>query len=246
MAETDFSQGAESSNTVESFIKLAVAGRYHNQRDAPEAMLRDFYETSVLGVQEIIQLEKAVLNAFIQENSHGRIGYKRLNEDCHIVSFSIPHYIIEREGRFYAFKQAKLSMAMESKNNGQIISICGPFTIKNLPYKHPFVYPTGYLDNPIFSQRRQFQYLKQHEISENIRFCEWYETGDEITTKSIANMITTAQRTLERSYIGIAGRDFVPVFPIERCNCVIAQDRLEAEHYARTHSIPMERIFSNL
>ena len=170
-----------------------------------------------------------------------RIGFEKIDDNEYLLTLTIPSYIIEKDGNYHAFKEAIIGSKLKGSQicEDQKIMIVNPPKIINTPYKHPYVYNDGSIDS---GNHRYWGNI-------DIRFDQWYEISGELnkvrTARRLALLLKVAKITLERSYRGRQGISYHPVYLIENCSCQIADNRKDAELYAKNNGIELNRVFNN-
>ncbi|HLC64978.1 MAG TPA: hypothetical protein VJI46_02520, partial [Candidatus Nanoarchaeia archaeon] len=97
---------------LREFVNVDIANEYKRSKWGELSLREKLDKTEKMKGLVLGDLEEAleqVSRFFEQENSHGKILYRGEN-DSHVIDFLIPPYIIEADGKFYAFKGARLSM----------------------------------------------------------------------------------------------------------------------------------------
>ncbi|AJF61956.1 TPA: hypothetical protein HA239_02650 [Candidatus Woesearchaeota archaeon] len=161
----------------------------------------------------------------------GSIKVRKLGMDEYMVLLSVPPYIIEKDSRYYYFREAELGMPVRS--DGHRVMVLEPPRVLNVPYKHPFVYTSGKICYG------NFDWSKNH-----LKFSQWYSLSagrGEKLAKGIAEMIRRGKILLERGYVG----NPIPVNLISNCDCKIAEDSVNAGFYALNNDISPDRIIKN-
>jgi len=170
------------------------------------------------------------------QDKRGEIGFRKLGDRSYEISITIPPYIIEKNNSYYSFGTVKLETTIEVRNNQ--IKIDHRPKVLNMPYLHPFVWP----DSKICYGEPPFNWQKDLKVN----FNSWYNLSNrkEVAEK-IARVMHKGKQIIESGYRGVPRKDFTPLMYLEECNCKIADNRRDAERYARTYKIPIERIKEN-
>jgi hypothetical protein len=190
---------------------------------------------------EKIKSEKAELDKCIAErkslagktsDARGEIKFRKIKDGEYEISVDVAPYIIEKRGEYYAFKTAKIGTRLKSRDSR--IMIMDKPKILNMPYSHPFVWPDAVICFGSLSWERQ----------RGVKLNHWYDISSNRagTARRIAELMREGKKTLERGYVG---NSISPVENIKNCKCKIATNRSDAEAYARSHGIRLERIIKN-
>jgi hypothetical protein len=164
-------------------------------------------------------------------DKRGEIGFNKIGEGDYEITVTIPPYIIEKNGEYFAFGAIILGTKIRARNNRVMIS--DKPKVMNMPYIHPFVWPNSSI---CFGD---LNWTKQRDV----RFNHWYDLSDKkALAKRIAIVMRAGKTNIERGYVGST---LTPVRDIHNCDCYIGNRRKEAEGYAKANGIPNERIIKN-
>ena len=164
-----------------------------------------------------------------QSGTRGQIGFRKLGSGKYGIFIEIPSFIMAVEGNYYAFGTARLGTTLKVQD--QKVMVEESPRILNMPYFHPFVWPDSLV---CYNGAGGWQGL-------GIKFKHWYDIGDKRTARTLALVFKQAKMIMEQGYIS---EDIHPVFDISQFT-PIATSQSGAKQYARSHSIPYERIIEN-
>ncbi len=222
---------------IESWISLEELCKKYTQ--ALTNHLRETIEKYSNGFSKIlsqIKKSKNYLKARAKKqkasSKQGYISFQKTKPNQYEIKVIVPPYIIQKDGKYYAFGTAILGLTIVSRAN--LIRLKNPPRVLNGPYQHPFVY------GPNFNYEICYGNLNWTKD----RFI-WFNRDYDIRTRGLAKKIAEVLREGERTLLkGYIGNNVNPVKNINYFN-PIAYSREDAEEYARTHNISLDRIIDN-
>ncbi len=177
----------------------------------------------------------------ITSSHRGKIGFQKSGSNRYRISISVNPFLIEKEGKYFAFGNVDLGIDLEVCNNS--LQIVAPAVVLNMHYRHPFVHSNGSICYT-GGTRNRWDDLQ-------VKFNDMYSLKKPKTlAKKIAQVMRQAEKNLETGYYcyPIHSRDRIgndrPVHWLEEFT-PIATSRTSAESYCSAHGIAKERIFQN-
>ena len=185
-------------------------------------------------LHELSRQKKELLEQNKRANSDtaslGEIAFSKIGRNEYEISVALPPYIIEKKGKYYRFEAVRIGTAITAENG--LVRIKGPPKILSGQYTHPFVTGDSVCYGEInWASDPGVSFNRSYRLSERKK-----------TAKRIAEVIRRGKLTLEFGYLG---KNVLAWHPIEDCNCEIASSRADAERYARSQGISLERICKN-
>ena len=165
-----------------------------------------------------------------QSAQRGNIGFTKLSSQKYSVYIVIHPYIMDIHNRYYAFPRAKVGMDLSvSRNQVQLLD---PPEVLTKNYHHPFVHSSGRI---CYSSQKRW-------IDQGVRFKPPYPLNDKLSlARKISYALQQGSFSLKKGYRNSA---IGPVHNLSDFQ-VIASNRHDAERYARSNGIPIERIIRN-
>ncbi len=167
----------------------------------------------------------------------GNIRYEPRGNNEYLFYAEIEPYLLEKDGKYYAFneegkegsKRVRVGTTLDITD--RYVTIKNEPTLRDMPYNHPFVYPSGRI---CFAGAERWSYL-------NVKFLHKYSIKDKGLARRVALMLWEATGNITTGYIG---NTLTPVHSISNYT-PIALNEDDAKDYAKKHGISEERIFKN-
>ncbi len=192
---------------------------------------RAFIEKIGLVERQIRELE--IARSRSNETRRGNIAYKKLRDGLYELSITIEPFIIEKNGKYYAFPEIELYTHLMAERNR--IKVMFEPKAKNYVL-HPFIWDTkkvcyNHFDFGIYG----VSIGQSYSLDEN-------KQG---IARAIALILRKAEQVIVSGYFNDGRGTFSPVNEIDKCNAFITDKREEAESYAISNNIDLDRIISN-